>query len=63
MADVYAKIGNGAVVNVQVAEFTDYFDPAFTWVDLTATSAYCSDGTAIVIGTLYDGSNFTQPTG
>jgi hypothetical protein len=59
----YAKIQNGIVVNVQIAAGTDYFDPNFAWVDLTSTSLYCGDGTAIVIGTLYDGSNFTQPAG
>jgi hypothetical protein len=62
MPSTYAKIQSGAVVNIQMMVSTDVFDPAFVWVNLTATSLYCADGTAIQIGTLYDGTNFTQPT-
>lgn len=39
-----------------VAQSTDYFDPSFTWVDLT--NLYCIDGSPIQIGCTYDGTNF-----
>lgn len=63
MADVYAKIQSGVVVNLQMmTPSVDTFDPTFIWVDLSTSSFYCADGTAITIGTLYDGTNFTQPS-
>jgi hypothetical protein len=61
MTNVYAKIQNGSVINMQVAQLTDYFDPAFTWVQITTQT--CTDGSPVQIGCTYDGSNFTAPSG
>lgn len=61
MADVYAKIQNGVVINTQMAESTDYFDPSYTWV--IVTSVVCTDGTPVQIGCTYDGTNFNPPLG
>lgn len=69
MPAVYTKIdmttpgsGTGTVVNLQLCNSTDAFDPNFTWIDITTNSLYCADGSAIVIGTLYNGTTFLQPT-
>lgn len=63
MADTYAKIDAGTVVNIQMAETDDYFDPAFTWILMTITngdmSPTCSDGSPVEIGCTYDGTTFT----
>jgi hypothetical protein len=56
MTSVYAQIQSGIVVNMIIAQATDYFDPTYTWVDLT--NLYCIDGTPIQIGCTYDGTNF-----
>ena len=52
----YAKIDQGVVINLQLCKPTDYFDPAYVWVDLT--NLYCQDGSPIQIGCTYDGTNF-----
>jgi hypothetical protein len=62
MINVYAKIENGIVVNMQVAQSTDVFDPSFTWIVITTQT--CIDGSPIQIGcTTTDNINFTPPTG
>jgi hypothetical protein len=44
----YAKIQNGIVINTQIAEPTDYFDPEYQWMDVT--NVKCSDGSGVQIG-------------
>jgi hypothetical protein len=62
MNNVYAKIQNGMVINMQIAASNDYFDPAFTWV--VVTTQVCTDGSPLQIGcTTTDNVNFTSPTG
>lgn len=56
MSRTYAQILAGTVINMIVAQPTDYFDPAYIWVDLT--DLYCIDGSPIQIGCTYDGTNF-----
>ena len=56
MADLYAKIQNGTVVNVQLDMSTDAFDPSFTWVDVTSVSPQPQ------IGWTYNGTTFTNPS-
>lgn len=55
MPTAWAKILNGVVVNVQMCEATDIFDPAFVWVDLGENLA------TVGIGWTYDGTNFSPP--
>ena len=61
MASVYAKIENGTVVNMQMAESTDVFDTAFTWIQITTQT--CTNGSPVQIGCTYDGTNFILPGG
>jgi hypothetical protein len=62
MNNIYAKIQNGNVVNMQVAQSTDYFDPTFTWVQIT--TQVCTDNSPVQIGcTTTDNVNFTPPAG
>jgi hypothetical protein len=58
---MWAVIQNGVVVNTVVASDSDYKDPNYTWVKVT--NLYGSDGNAISTGSLYDGVNFTTPSG
>lgn len=51
----YAQISSGTVVNVIIADSGDYFDPAFTWVDVTSTTPQPQ------INWTYDGMTFTPP--
>ncbi len=60
MPDTYAKIKNGVVVNTQMIGPGDLLDPSDVWVNISGLA--CIDGSPIQIGTLYDGTNFTQPT-
>lgn len=61
MSNVYAKILVGIVVNMQMAQSTDYFDPAFVWVLITTQA--CTDGSPIQIGcTTTDNVNFNPPS-
>jgi len=61
MSYTYAKILNGVVVNMQICQPTDYFDPSFVWVQIT--TQVCTDGiTPPQIGCTYDGTNFTAPS-
>ena len=55
---IYAKISSGTVVNTQMDLSTDFFDPTYTWVDVTSST--CSDGTAVQIGSTYSGGVFTS---
>lgn len=61
MNSVYAKILNSMVINMQIAATGDYFDPAYTWIVITAQ--VCTDGSPVQIGCGYDGTNFTPPSG
>jgi hypothetical protein len=61
MNQVYAKILNGIVVNMQIATSTDYFDPTYVWVVIT--TQVCTDGSAVQTGCTYDGTNFNPPSG
>ncbi len=61
MLNVYAKIQSGTVINMQMCQSTDYFDPQYTWVIIT--TQLCEDGSPIQIGCIYDGTNFNPPIG
>jgi hypothetical protein len=62
MVYIYAKILNGLVINMQLCQPTDYFDPAYIWVQIT--TQVCTDGSPIQIGcTTTDNVNFNPPTG
>jgi hypothetical protein len=62
MINTYAKIQNGIVVNMQLAQASDYFDPSFTWVIIT--TQVCSDGSPVQIGcATTDNVNFTPQSG
>lgn len=52
---------NGVVFNIVVAQESDYKYPPYIWVQLT--NLYGSDGNPISPGSLYDGVNFTSPSG
>lgn len=52
---VYAKIENGLVVNTQVAQPSDYFDPNDIWIDITNIDPQPCRGWT------YDGTNFIDP--
>ena len=54
-ATVWAKIYQGVVVNIQMCENGDHFDPADTWVDLGMNP------NAVDIGWTYDGTSFFPP--
>lgn len=56
MADLYAKISSGVVVNTQICESTDVFNPSFIWVDLTSINPQPG------IGWTYNGTTFIAPT-
>ena len=56
MADLYAKISSGIVVNTQMCESTDVFDPSFTWIDISSVTPQPG------IGWTYNGTTFTAPT-
>jgi hypothetical protein len=58
---MWCKIQNGVVMNTVVASDSDFKDPAYIWVK--PSSLYGSDGNPITIGSLYDGANFTTPSG
>jgi hypothetical protein len=53
--NIWAMIQNGVVVNTVLASPTDFKDPNYIWVNITAYSPMPG------IGWTYDGSNFTQP--
>lgn len=57
----WAIISNGQILNIVIANDSDYKNPIYTWVKLI--NLYGSDGNPITIGSLYDGSNFTTPSG
>jgi hypothetical protein len=58
MSDTYAKIQNGTIINTQVAEADDYFDPNYVWVVVTNTT--CTDGSPVQIGcTTTDNATFS----
>lgn len=64
MPSIYAKIQNGVVINMQMMETTDTFDPTYTWIAIIITnqvpSPICTDGSQVQIGCTYDGTNFTS---
>jgi hypothetical protein len=62
MPTPYVCIQDGVVINIQMCNPTDYFNPLFVW--LPAAGLLCNDGvTPVTIGCTYDGTNFYAPQG
>lgn len=38
MIDTYAQISSGTIINILLATSSDFFNPAYTWVDITSYS-------------------------